>query len=88
MLQTKTVIAGGYFILGGLRENEGAIITRDRTGTIDITTLSENRWYLLQTNQDHFSGDCPIRCTKGRERMELLGVKGLNNQNIVENVLN
>lgn len=61
-LSTEPLIAPGYFIVAGLKENEGAIISRDRFGAANITTLTDNKWFLVQTNQDHFIGDCPLRC--------------------------
>ncbi len=39
MLATKTLIAGGYYILAGINENEGVIITRDRTSVVDYTEI-------------------------------------------------
>lgn len=38
-LATKTLIAGGYYILAGMKENEGVIITRDRNSVVDRTEL-------------------------------------------------
>ena len=59
--------------MAGLKDNEGTIISRDRFGVAHADTLSEDRWYLLQTNSDHWTGDCPIRCQKGNERIQAIG---------------
>lgn len=40
-LQSKTLIAGGYIILAGAKQNDGAVITRERTGTLDVTKLND-----------------------------------------------
>ena len=34
--------------------------------------MNGTNWYLLQTNQDHFKGICPERCTAGRRMMDNL----------------
>jgi hypothetical protein len=42
------LIAGGYIILAGIEE--GAIITRDRQGAVDISVLKTDERYILETN--------------------------------------
>ncbi|XP_037569256.1 acid ceramidase-like [Dermacentor silvarum] len=57
MLSTSKLIAPVYFILGGTRPGEGAIITRDRNSDeADVYTLSDaaDKWFVLQTNYDHW----------------------------------
>jgi len=56
MLSTTPVIAPGYLILAGTKGNEGAIITRDRYSVAHTETLTDDKWYVLQTNEDHFAG--------------------------------
>jgi len=53
---TSPIISPGYMILGGVSGNEGAIITRDKFGADDITELTADKWFLVQTNDDHFAG--------------------------------
>ncbi len=55
-LQTRDLIAPSYFILGGLKLDEGLVITRNQYKTIDSFKLNSNsnRWYLLQTNYDRW----------------------------------
>eukprot|EP00347_Sterkiella_histriomuscorum_P010753 403375054 len=86
-LQSKTLIAGCYLILVGMNQNEGAIISRERTSTLNIEKLNDTNWYLAQTNQDHFAGICPIRCQKARERIDLIGNKTVSPQNLLEKVM-
>ena len=45
-----------YAIVGGVSGDEGAIITHNRTTGIDVWRLNstENRWFILQTNYDHW----------------------------------
>lgn len=70
--EKNTLIAGGYFIISGLSGNDGVIITRDRTSVLDVTSLNSSKTFIVQTNQDHYKGDCPIRCEKANERMNTL----------------
>lgn len=44
------VIATAYFIISGIEENEGAIISKDRFGIGHIEELNKERWFLIQTN--------------------------------------
>uniref|UniRef100_A0A1X7URV2 Acid ceramidase N-terminal domain-containing protein n=1 Tax=Amphimedon queenslandica TaxID=400682 RepID=A0A1X7URV2_AMPQE len=46
-----------YAIVGGVSGDEGAIITHNRTAGIDVWRLnsSENRWFILETNYDHWT---------------------------------
>uniref|UniRef100_UPI0037E75CC2 N-acylethanolamine-hydrolyzing acid amidase-like n=1 Tax=Semicossyphus pulcher TaxID=241346 RepID=UPI0037E75CC2 len=50
------IITGVYYIVGGVRPGEGAVITRDRTGPADIWPLDpvNGGWYRVETNFDHW----------------------------------
>ncbi|XP_035682893.1 acid ceramidase-like [Branchiostoma floridae] len=56
MLANRTMLAPAYFILGGTKSGEGAIITRSRERALDIKRLdpANGRWFLLQTNYDNW----------------------------------
>ena len=56
-LSTIELITPSYIILGGLKDNQGAVITRDRKKFIDIWWLNgtDNRWFLVETNYDHWN---------------------------------
>ncbi|XP_023686399.1 acid ceramidase [Paramormyrops kingsleyae] len=53
--QTK-LLAPAYFILGGNQTGQGCVITRSRTLSLDIWELDHSlgRWYVLETNYDHW----------------------------------
>jgi len=53
-LSTRPLIAPVYFILGGTRAGEGAVITRDRLKAKDVWHLKNGigSWYVLETNYD------------------------------------
>ncbi|CAH1276126.1 ASAH1 [Branchiostoma lanceolatum] len=56
MLTNKPLVAPAYFILGGTKSGEGAIITRSREKAVDIKRLdpANGKWFLLQTNYDNW----------------------------------
>lgn len=41
-----------YIIVAGLKPNEGVVITREREGANRTLSLSDERWYVAQTNSD------------------------------------
>ncbi|KAM9314521.1 acid ceramidase [Pholidichthys leucotaenia] len=55
LAQTK-LLAPAYFILGGNQTGQGCIITRSRELCINILEidLKLGRWYVLETNYDHW----------------------------------
>ncbi|XP_055333052.1 acid ceramidase-like [Paramacrobiotus metropolitanus] len=56
ILSTKQLIGPIYFILGGVESGEGAVITRAADKALDIWNLNitNNTWYILETNYDHW----------------------------------
>jgi N-acylethanolamine-hydrolysing acid amidase len=51
-LMTVNVTSPGYVIVGGLKDNEGVVIARDSVGTNHTHWLSDEEWYVAQTNRD------------------------------------
>ena len=76
-----------YFILAGTKDNEGAVITRDRSGPANVTTLTNENWYVLQTNQDHYDGHCGLRCQSARANLDKLGQGFADVRSVFINVL-
>jgi acid ceramidase len=56
MLANTRMLAPAYFILGGTKSGEGCVITRSLEKALDIWNLdvSSGRWYLVETNYDHW----------------------------------
>lgn len=50
----RTERTGGpvYFIVSGLKDNEGMVIEKDTNSTYAYYELSETNWFLVQTNSD------------------------------------
>ncbi|XP_015248918.1 PREDICTED: N-acylethanolamine-hydrolyzing acid amidase-like, partial [Cyprinodon variegatus] len=55
-LSKTPLIAGVYYIVGGVRAGEGVVITRDRKGPADIWPLDPltGGWFRVETNFDHW----------------------------------
>jgi len=86
-LSTAPIIAPGYLTIAGTGRYEGAVISRDRNGAAHIEMLTEERWMLVQTNDDHFAGVCQTRCQVGNANMNAIGSANLNADNLRSNVM-
>jgi len=47
-----------YIIMAGTEPNQGIVISKGEDGIVNLRQLDENNWYLIQTNDDHFSDVC------------------------------
>lgn len=79
---TVKVSAASYFILGGTKQDEGAVITRDRSEVVDVWHLnsSAGRWYVLETNYDHWKPPSKNdnRRAPLQRALNAIGVKDIN----------
>nr|CAD2173144.1 unnamed protein product [Meloidogyne enterolobii] len=82
------MIAPSYLIVGG-KDGDGAIITRDRLGAVDVFTLDYRhyRWFLLETNFDHWKKSGDNRRKYGRKFMKKIGKENLTAKLMFEKVL-
>jgi len=69
LLSYAYVISPSYLTLAGTKNNDGVVITRDRWGVAHFDRLNETRWYVLQTNDDTWTGVCQERCQVGNANM-------------------
>ncbi len=79
-LSTQPIVTYCYYVVAGLRGNEGAIITRVRNYAEDIWYLSDDSWYIIQTNYDHWKLQ-PLeddRVTPAKTILESLGQSSFN----------
>lgn len=59
MLSTQDIVADVYYTISGINKNEGAVITRNQTGAVNVMRLGDNAhahdsWFLIQTNYDNW----------------------------------
>lgn len=94
MLENAPLVAPVYFIISGVSENEGAIITRDRSryqDTLLINSQSPVEWNIVQTNYDHWISPAPEgdinRRRSAKMGMESLGKHSVTHENILTKVL-
>jgi acid ceramidase len=87
-LVSEPLISESYIIVSGTRAGEGAVITRNRTVAADVWSLDESneRWYLLQTNHDHWRPSPPgdHRSEVGDGAMSRIGRSNISSQAIYE----
>ncbi len=91
MLQKRHLIAGAYYIVGGVRPNQGVVITRNQMRTVDTwrlnsTSTRSDKWYLLETNYDHWK-EVPIdddRRTPGRKAMNDITQANINMNTLMD----
>ncbi|KAM7290128.1 acid ceramidase isoform X2 [Ixodes scapularis] len=97
-LSTTKLLAPVYFILGGTKSGEAAIITRSRNSDhADVYQLSDtkDKWFLLETNYDHWKTPPSyddrrgpgIKCMRNMTQ-QALGFKGLFDVLSTQPVLN
>lgn len=53
-LETEEFIINCYLISAGLKHNEGKVITRNMDDSQDIWQLTDERWFEVETNFDHW----------------------------------
>lgn len=86
-LKNVETIADSYYIMAGINSNEGAVITRARTHAIDFWALSEERWWLVETNYDHWkeaAAEDSLRRTVAIEYVEKAGQDNMNTLSLLE----
>jgi len=86
-LMTSPIITPAYIIVAGIKNYEGAVISRNRFGVAHIEMLSEENWFVVQTNDDHFTGKCRGRCTTAHTNMNALGAEALNRESLRSEVM-
>jgi len=93
LFETGNLIDDGYFIVGGAKDGEGAVVSRARNRNVDTWMIdsedSEHGWYRLETNYDHWE-DVPSaddRRTPGYANMEAIGKDAVNKDNLLNDVM-
>jgi len=88
----RKVTSAGFLIVGGIRDNQGVVISRESEGTVNQNWLGLNddttNWFLVQTNKDPWRQD-DKRYNTAMNNMEKLGRKGVSKDgtDIIEQVL-
>ena len=77
----------GYQILAGTKPGQGVVIARNRFGPAHEDHLNETRWFVVQTNNDHWDSGCYNRCAAATERMLKIGQDNINQASIREQVM-
>jgi len=75
LASTQRLIAPVYFILSGVNPGEGAVVTRNRTVADDVWRLDADagRWFLVETNDDHWKPPQDARRDTANKAMNAIG---------------
>ena len=90
LLKRVPMDSPSYFILAGVKENEGVIISRSNVGLAHEAQLydANNTWFLVQTNNDNWiepdggKFGCHGRCLAAKKALEALGQDGINRETL------
>jgi len=80
-------VAPGYLIMAGIERYEGVVISRDRQGPAHVAQLSEETWFIAQTNDDSWAGECQTRCQAAQQHVKDLGVSGISAERLINEVI-
>ncbi|KJH51353.1 linear amide C-N hydrolase, choloylglycine hydrolase family protein [Dictyocaulus viviparus] len=77
VLSTRPLFSPSYITIGGRKKGEGAIISRSRLRADDVLSLSDDRWYLVETNYDHWKEFEDRRMNVSIRMLEGIGRDGI-----------
>ncbi|VDM78802.1 unnamed protein product [Strongylus vulgaris] len=83
-LSNTPLFSPSYIIIGGRKAGEGAIISRDRKKAADIMTLTEDQWFLVETNFDHWKKDQDKRRITAVKVLKATGRRNLNAETMLK----
>jgi len=89
-LKTKKINALGYLTIAGTKDDEGVVISRARFGTIheDKLDTKNGKWYIVQTNNDHWKKDgCFGRCASAHANLDRVGHTAITIDTLRQSVL-
>lgn len=69
--------------------NEGVVLTRNRTETANLDALDSFslKWYLVQTNSDHWKDGCTGRCERAHENLNKVSQSNISHDTLRNQVL-
>ena len=88
-LMNTEISAPIYYILAGLEGNEGMVIERNNKGVHAVYELTDERWFLVQTNYDRDLPD-PIhdpRRVPVEKKLRERGNVGLDEKELMEHFM-
>jgi len=89
VLVNTPLVAPSYLTIGGTKQNEGVVITRDRLDAANIWQLNSQQqsWWVIETNTDHWDSDywCEgCRSTVARKVLEGIGQEKVGLDGLME----
>ena len=85
MLKTTWTNSLVYFILAGTKGNEGVIISRNLLNVAHEERLDvkNGKWFIVQTNDDHFDDRCFYRCKEANKNIGLVGRDNIGKESMM-----
>lgn len=79
-LTRDDINALGYLILAGTKPNEGVVISRNRYSDahIDRIDAENGKWFVVQTNSDHWKDGCVDRCAAATDHLNEITQENIN----------
>uniref|UniRef100_A0A7S3IXY1 ceramidase n=1 Tax=Strombidium inclinatum TaxID=197538 RepID=A0A7S3IXY1_9SPIT len=79
-IRDTPISALGYVILAGTEGDEGVVVTRNRLSVAHENHLNATagKWYVVQTNNDHWDSGCFNRCAAATDHMESVGQENIS----------
>ncbi|CAB3402631.1 unnamed protein product [Caenorhabditis bovis] len=79
-LSKTHLFSPSYIIVAGTKPNEGVIISRNRWNAADIYRLEfeKKRWFLVETNFDHWKGDRDERRLTAIAQLKRIGASNIS----------
>eukprot|EP01125_Pyxidicula_operculata_P010616 TRINITY_DN3496_c0_g3_i1.p1 TRINITY_DN3496_c0_g3~~TRINITY_DN3496_c0_g3_i1.p1 ORF type:complete len:364 (-),score=46.86 TRINITY_DN3496_c0_g3_i1:59-1102(-) len=86
VLSTTSLAAPIYFIVNGAKEGEGSVITRDRMWAADVWNIdvAAGRWYLVETNYDHWKPAGDNRRKTAQDKMNSFGYNNMSLSSLLD----
>jgi len=80
MLRDVPINGFGYLIVAGTEGDQGVVLSRDRFGAAheDFLDSANDKWFLVQTNSDHWKDGCTKRCAATTQGIEDVGRDNIN----------
>jgi hypothetical protein len=88
MMMSNNISSPCYYIISGINPNEGAVIARDYNNVVLVDSLSNDYWFLVQTNYDRNKED-PVddfRRIPAEKKISNIG-RNITYQELYDNVL-
>lgn len=89
VLKSRKINSIGYIILAGTQPGEGVVLSRNRIDTAyeNKLNVTAGKWYIVQTNFDHWQEGCFNRCEAAKTHLDSVGQSNIEISHLRSTVL-